>query len=78
MPDELHGSFGSWREEDPLAFAAAILARHHMSAGELRAALESRGAADPDSLIRELIRSGRATLVERGGATFLRWSDAAT
>jgi hypothetical protein len=75
LPDAQHGGFGSGREPDPIASAAAILARHPMSVGELRAALESWGALEPDILIRELVRSGEAIEVLRGGVVFLRRRD---
>jgi wyosine [tRNA(Phe)-imidazoG37] synthetase (radical SAM superfamily) len=78
LPDQRYGGFGCDRQEDHLAAAAAIVERHPMSLEELQAALESWGAAAPDSLIRELVASGKAIEVERGGVTFLRGRGKAT
>ncbi len=72
LPDERHGGFGNAWEEDHFATATSIVERHPMSLGELRTALVNWGAADPDSIIRELVSLGKAIKVEHGGETFLR------
>jgi wyosine [tRNA(Phe)-imidazoG37] synthetase (radical SAM superfamily) len=71
-PDSGYGDFALGDGGDPLQAAAAILARHPMSDGQLREALALKGVAEPEQAIRCLADSGKIVAIQRFGTVFWR------
>ncbi|MBN2873696.1 MAG: radical SAM protein [Spirochaetales bacterium] len=69
-PDAAYGDFSLGADTDPFEAAAKTLARHPMSDEELRRALNLWGAADADTVLQALAKSGRAHEIRRYGKVF--------